>query len=442
MSNKHDLLPTVVIGAGPTGLAAAAHLVSRGVQTLVVEAGPHVGHAMRQWGHIRTFTPWRYIVDSAAEKLLAPTGWAIPAAERPPTGDGIVEYYLEPLAHALGASVVRTDTRVSAVSRVSMDKTHRGGRADRPLLVRVEDPRAGIVDIRARAVIDASGTWGQPNPLGASGLPARGELEAGRFLAGPLPDVSGADRASFAGRRALVVGAGHSAANTLLSLARLAQEVTGTEVVWAIRGAGPERVYGGGDADELKARGQLGKDLRDLVTSGQVRLVSEFSIESLIVGADHLCVVGETSSGPLQIDRISRLVAATGFRPDLSILSELQLDLDPSLEAARGIAPLIDPRFHSCGTVPPHGHRELAHPEPNFYIAGMKSYGRAPTFLIATGNEQVRSIAASIAGDVAAADDVQLELPRTGVCSVSTSGEEVTSMNCCEDCETCQDDCC
>jgi hypothetical protein len=43
----------------------------------------------------------------------------------------------------------------------------------------------------------------------------------------------------------------------------------------------------------------------------------------------------------------------------------------------------------------------------------VKSYGRAPTFLMMTGYEQVRSVAAAIAGDMKAADDVRLVLPET-----------------------------
>src|SRR5699024_4346353 len=116
----------------------------------------------------------------------------------------------------------------------------------------------------------------------------------------------------------------------------------------------------------------------------------------------------------LQADRI---IAATGFRPELSMLSELRLNLEESGEAPRQLGPLSDPEVHSCGTVSAHGEKILAHPEKNFYIVGMKSYGRAPTFLMATGYEQVRSIAAALSGDSQAADRVELELPETGVCS-------------------------
>jgi thioredoxin reductase len=378
---------------------------------------------MRAWGHIRTFTPWQYIVDATAEKLLAPTGWTRPAGDLPPTGAEIVRSYLEPLAAVLGDGVVRTGTRALAVSRDGLDKSRSVGREQRPFLVRVRDAAGAVTDLRAAAVIDASGTWEQRNPLGASGLPAIGEAaaEAAGLLVGPLPDVLGADRARFAGRRTLVVGMGHSAANTLLDLARLAREEPGTEIVWAIRGTDARRLYGGGESDQLRDRGRLGTDLRALVDSGAVEHLTGFAVTRLEVSGDGttVTVTGRTADGERRIPAVHNVAAATGFRPDLAMLAEVRLDLDAGLDAPTQLAPLIDPAFHSCGTVPPHGHRELAHPgEPGFFVAGMKSYGRAPTFLITTGNEQVRSIAAHLAGDDTAADEVQLVLPETGVCSV------------------------
>ena len=126
-------------------------------------------------------------------------------------------------------------------------------------------------------------------------------------------------------------------------------------------------------------------------------------------------IVLESVNGQ-RLDPVDEVVVATGFRPDLSFLSEVRLDLDPVLQAPRTLAPLIDPNVHSCGTVYPHGATELAQPEPGVYLVGMKSYGRAPTFLALTGYEQVRSVAA-LAGDREAADRVELVLPETGVCS-------------------------
>ena len=427
--------PVVVIGAGPVGLAAAAHLLNRGLTPLVLEAGDQVGASMREWGHVRTFTPWRYIVDPTAEKLLSPTGWTQPDDDAPPTGGQIVSTYLEPLASALGRDVVRTGARVLAVSRHGLDKARSLERGQHPFLIRISTS-GGIEEVLASAVIDASGTWTRRNPVGGSGLPALGEdaAESAGFVVGPLPDVLVGERARFAGRTTLVVGLGHSAANTLLSLAQLAREEPGTRVLWAIRAASPSRLYGGGEADQLPARGQLGTDLRSLVAQGDIELVPAFTATELSRDGDSVSVTGRTGAGATTvIENVHTIVAATGFRPDLGILAEVRMDLDPGLEAPRDLAPLIDPAFHSCGTVPPHGHRELSHPEPGFYVAGMKSYGRAPTFLITTGNEQVRSIAAAIAGDLEAADEVQLDLPETGVCSVSLplAPAEAKVTSCC-----------
>jgi thioredoxin reductase len=421
-----DALPVVVIGAGPVGLAAAAHLSDRDLPFLVLEAGPSAGDAVRQWGHIRTFTPWRFIVDPTAERLLARTGWTRPATPVPPTGDELVEHYLQPLA-ALLADRIRYGHRVVAVSRDGIDKGRTLGREHHPFLVRVRDDTGATADLPARAVLDASGTWGQPNPLGASGLPAIGEDQAGDVLVGALPDVLGGDRERLARRTTLVVGAGHSAANTLLALGRLAADEPGTRVIWATRGGDPSRLYGGETADQLAARGRLGSDLRALVASGAVEHVTGFAITELVRDGATVTVVGTTDGVPVRVEGVHHVAAATGFRPDLGMLAELRLDLDPGLEAPRALAPLIDPAFHSCGTVPPHGHRELAHPEQGFYVVGMKSYGRAPTFLLTTGNEQVRSVVAALAGDLAAADDVRLVLPRTGVCSTGVSGDDTAA---------------
>lgn len=296
-----------------------------------------------------------------------------------------------------------------------------------------------VADIRARAVIDASGTWGHSNPLGVAGLPAAGETEAAAWLVGPLPDVLGADRKRFAGKHTIVVGMGHSAANTLLALAQLRDEEPGTEITWAIRGRSPARLYGGGDADGLPARGLLGSTLKAAVASGAIALIREFTVTELTAPADGTGPLTVTGSGrdaePVSL-LVDAVAAATGFRPDLDMLREVRLDLDPAVEAPAQLAPLIDPNFHSCGTVPPHGERLLAHPDENFYIVGMKSYGRAPTFLLATGYEQVRSIAAALAGDKDAAERVELNLPETGVCSTDLGDRETAGTTTSSACGT------
>jgi len=426
-------LPVVVIGAGPVGLAAAAHLLERGLEPLVLEAGSQPGAAVASWGHVRLFSPWRYDVDAAAARLLEPTGWSHPDPDVLPTGAELIAQYLAPLAQTEAiAPRLLTGTRVLAVARDGADKTRSLGRARQGYRVRTMDANGAVGDVLARAVIDASGTYGSSNPLGISGLPAAGEERAQRFITGPLPDVLGADRARFAGRHTLVVGMGHSAANTLLSLVELARDEPTTTITWAIRGGSARRLFGSGSDDELPARGLLGTRLKEAVEAGQVRLLIRVSIEKLLPSEESVRILGTNREGDLDLT-VHAIVNATGFRPDLDMLREVRLDLDPVVEAPTALAPLIDPNQHSCGTVPAHGERVLAHPDDGFYLAGMKSYGRAPTFLLATGYEQVRSIAAALAGDRASADAVELALPETGVCSTDLGGDgdEVSAEGSC-----------
>ncbi|PPB50462.1 flavoprotein [Arthrobacter pityocampae] len=415
-------LPVAVIGAGPIGLSAAANLLEQGLTPIVFERGESVGAAVREWAHIRLFSPWQYNIDPAARRLLEPTGWTEPRPTALPYGRELVEAYLEPLA-AIPAirETLHFMNTVTAVTRLGMDKTRTKDRDTTPFLVRVSSP-GGTTDHVVRAVIDASGTWGQPNPLGQAGLPAPGEEAVSELLTSALPDVVGAERDRFAGRTAMVVGAGHSAANTLINLGQVSRNEPGTRVLWAVRGSGSaQRLYGGGDLDGLPARGALGSRLKSLVEDGVVELITDFTITSLARSGSRLAVTASTPDGVRILD-VDVLVPATGFRPDLGILRELRLELDPAVEAPRALGPLIDPEFHSCGTVPAHGADVLAHPEKDFYLVGMKSYGRAPTFLLATGYEQVRSVTAAIAGDTEAASRLQLDLPETGVCSTDLGG--------------------
>ena len=210
----------------------------------------------------------------------------------------------------------------------------------------------------------------------------------------------------------LVVGSGHSAFNAILDLVALRESEPATQIVWAIRGPAPERKYGGGDDDQLPARGALGDAVRALVEDGSIALASGFQTRAVDAAGDGLIL----RDGERQIVA-DVVIAATGFRPDLTLLGELRLELDDRVEAARALAPLIDPNVHSCGSVPPHGVDELSHPDSGVYMVGMKSYGRAPTFLLRTGYEQVRSVVAALAGDWDAARRVELVLPETGVCS-------------------------
>ncbi|QDQ97170.1 NAD(P)-binding domain-containing protein [Tomitella fengzijianii] len=421
--------PVIVIGAGPQGLAAAAHLLERGLEPLVLESGDTPASAVTEWGHVRLFSPWPELTDPAARRLLEPTGWSTPEKGYP-TGAQWVEGYLAPLAEALGDRV-RYGSRVVGVGRKGRDLSVDAGRAEQPFVVHVRRADGCEERFEARAVIDASGTWRAPSPAGADGLPALGELaavEAG-LLGHRTP--SREEAAALTGKHVVVVGSGHSAATAIGDLATFVRRVPATRVTWALRRGSVGNAFGGGVADELPERGALGQRAKKAVEDGLVDLVTGFRTEEVVVEDGRAVLVAEDGRRLAPADRV---VVATGFRPDLSFLSEVRLDLDVRLQAPAKLAAEVDPNVHSCGSVRATGAADLAHPEPGFYIVGAKSYGRAPTFLAMTGYEQVRSVVAELAGDHEAASRVELELPDTGVCGGSglfDAPEEASSGGCC-----------
>ncbi|UGQ48582.1 NAD(P)-binding domain-containing protein [Massilia endophytica] len=430
--NLSDItLPVAVLGGGPVGLAAAAHLIERGMTPLIFEAADSVAGNLASYEQVRLFSPWQYNVDRAARKLLEAAGWHMPPADDLPTAGELRQRYLEPLAKLPQfAEHLKLGHRVTEVARLGFDKVKTRGREQAPFVIRTHT-RQGEREYFVSAVLDATGTWSHPNPLGANGLPAQGEQQFADRIDYGMPDITGRERQRYAGKRVLVVGAGHSAAGTLLALAQLADEAPGTVIVWAIRGNSPAKTFGGGEADGLPARGQVGLRLQALHRAGRLEIHTNFLIRSITEVDGQLRIVGENVAGDARfIDGIDRIVASTGARPDLAITRELRVRHDPWLESTDALAPLIDPNEHSCGTVRPHGHRELAHPEIGYYAVGAKSYGRAPNFLMATGYEQVRSVVAALAGDLKAADDVQLELPETGVCNTRPP-EADSASGCC-----------
>lgn len=421
-------LPVVVIGAGPQGLAAAAHLVERDVDVVVVERGDGPAAAVSEWGHVRLFSAWPELTDAAARRLLHPTGWTAPISGHP-TGAEWLSAYLVPLAAALGGRV-RYATTVTGVSRQGRDKVVDGGRKGQPFVVHMVD-RDGVQSrLFARSVIDASGTWGSPNPAGADGFPALGESSASNSISYRIPD----DVSVLTGSHIVVVGAGHSATHAVLRLSELRRRSPGTRVTWMLRRGSAANVLGGGAGDELPERAALGSRARKAIDAGLVDVVTGFRVAEFRRDGGTLTVVADDGR---EVSGVAQVFALTGFHPDTEMLRELRIDLDPALDAVAGIAAEIDPNIHSCGSVGATGARELAHPERGFFIVGAKSYGRAPTFLAMTGHEQVRSVVAHLAGDHEAAARDELELPDTGVCGgsggfeASVGGSEANAGSCC-----------
>jgi len=415
-------LPVVVIGAGPQGLAAAAHLVERDENVVVVERGDRPGSAVSEWGHVRLFSPWPELTDAAARRLLEPTGWSAPVSGYP-TGAGWVSEYLTPLAAALGERI-HYATTVTGLARQGRDKVVDAGRRSQPFVVHTVDADGRESRLLARAVIDASGTWDLPNPAGADGFPAVGERAASDLISYRIP----ADVSEFAGSHVVVVGAGHSATHAVLRLSELARRSPGTRVTWLLRRGSAANVCGGGSGDELPERAALGSRARKVIDGGVVDLVTGFRVAEFRRADEGVTIVAEDGR---EVTDVGRVFALTGFRPDTATLRELRIDLDPTLEAVAGIAAEIDPNIHSCGSVAATGARQLAQPESGLFIVGAKSYGRAPTFLALTGYEQVRSVTAHLTGDHESAARNELALPEAGVCGGSGDFDDSTGAGCC-----------
>ena len=423
-------LPVAVIGAGPVGLAAVAHLEVRGIPFILFEAGSSVASNVLSWKHIRVFSPWKYNIDKAARSLLSETGWRSPDDDALPTGEELFEYYFKPL-YELPSLKRNTylNAKVLSVGRKNLDKMKTSGRESLPFAIQVlQDDE--VKQFEAKAVIDATGTWNSPNPIGSGGTYAVGEVDSKDRIFYGIPDILNAHSGRYKNKSVLVVGSGHSSINAILELDKLKDRYPNTEINWVLRKNRIEDVYGGQGNDALEARGALGIKIEELVNSDRVNVYTPFQIQQIQNKQGRLTVIGFQHDQQYALPPVDEIISSTGSRPDFSFVREIRLSIDPSLESVQQIAELIDPNVHSCGTVRPHGENELRQPERDFYIAGSKSYGRAPTFLMATGYEQVRSIVAAIDGDLVAASNVELDLPETGVCSVDL-GRSSAGNACC-----------
>jgi thioredoxin reductase len=417
---QNNNLPVAIIGGGPVGLAAAAHLAKNKQPFVLFEAGKTVGTNILNWGHVKVFSPWRYNIDKAAEELLLQTDWQSPDKESLHTGKEFYDLYFIPLVnHPSIKPFILTDSKVIAVGRKNMDKMKTNGRANQPFVLQIQSGNTQK-QFEAKAIIDASGTWHNGNPIGAGGLFAKGETDNAHKIFYGIPDVLGRFKNRYQNKKVAVVGGGHSAINTILALYQLKVEFPKTEIHWILRKAKISDVYGGKEDDALPARGALGTKVEQLVNDDQISVYTPFQIEEVKNKNNALTLIGTQHGIKKALADIDEIISNTGTRPDFSFLREVRVDFDTTVESVPALADLIDPNQHSCGTVRPHGELELKQKEKDFYIVGMKSYGRAPTFLMATGYEQVRSVVAGLVGDWEAARSVELDLPETGVCSSDT----------------------
>jgi hypothetical protein len=391
-----------IIGAGPIGLEAAAAALDHGLDVHVFERGEVGGHPLA-WGHVRMFTPWRMNLGPRATAHLKASGWEAPDPEAFPTGREFVERYLQPLARLPEfKDRIHTHAQVVHAGRKGALKGDLIGsprRREHPFRLLVRDAGGRESLLHAFALIDASGVYGQPNWAGDGGIPARGELYLAPQLAYRPEDVLGLARERYAGKRTLVIGAGASAATTVTNLAKLATEALATSAVWAMR-QDTATLYAGLADDPLPGRRALYTAARALahgadpsVTAVGGAVVEGFEFNSATHRYRVALLVGEQP----RVEEVDEVIVNTGFGPDNSIYRELQVHECYATRAPMKLAAaLLGAAATDCLTTPAFGADVLAHPEPDFFILGHKSYGTSPNFLLETGSRQVSEVIATL----------------------------------------------
>jgi 2-polyprenyl-6-methoxyphenol hydroxylase-like FAD-dependent oxidoreductase len=408
-----------ILGAGPIGLEAALAAAERGWELTVYEAGRSVGANVRDWGHVRLFTPWEMNVSPRARRALRAAGggdglpagngsragddW--PAGDGLPTGAELADRLLEPLA-ALPALAgrIRLGTRVDAVAREGLLKheaigsAERGGRRFR-LLVSDEDGRESVE--HADAVIDCTGAYATPNALGDGGIPALGERALAHRIDRRLPRFKAAGE-PWAGSTILLTGAGHSAQTAARDLAEFARDAPGTRVIWAIRSAAP--TWGAVADDPLPERARLTRAAGELMrgASSAVEARLGYVTEALAPSDGRVAVT--LRNGLAEEVTVDRVLALNGGVGDYSIYRQLQVHECYATAAPMKLsAALLGAAAGDCLAQESHGPDTLTNPEPGFFILGAKSYGRNSQFLMRIGWAQVDDVTGLLARGLSAA---------------------------------------
>lgn len=385
-----------IIGAGPIGLEAGLAAAERGADFTIFEAAQRPGGYVREWGHVRTFTPWSM---SVSERAGAALGAAAPGGEELPSGAELIERLIEPLAASPAlAGRFELGARVSAVGREGLLKHEEIGteeRASRPFRLLIRDADGGERIERAAAVIDCSGTYGTPNRLGDGGIDAPGERAFGDRIARRLPDFS-REGDAWAGSTVLLTGSGHSAQTAARSLAELAVAAPETRVIWAVRRADPD--WGAVEADPLPERAALNAAAEVLRQGGSpaVEVLTGVVTEALEPRGKRIAV--SLRNGASERVEVDRVLALNGGVGDHSIYRQLQVHECYASSAPMNLsaALLAEGGGGDCLAQVSHGAETLLNPEPGFFILGAKSYGRNSQFLISIGWQQVDDVFASL----------------------------------------------
>jgi hypothetical protein len=380
-----------ILGAGPIGLEAALAAGERGWSFDLYEAGDAPAAHVRHWGHVKLFTPWSMNVSPRARDAL---GERAPDGDRLPTGHELAAGLIDPLA-ALPAIApgLRLGRRVVAVSRQGLLKHEEigtGRRGGHPFRLLVAGPSGETVE-HADAVLDCTGTYGNPNALGDGGIPAPGERALTPSICRHLPRFDDEPEA-WAGRRILLTGAGHSAQTAARQLAAFARDAPGTRVTWAVRAPNPG--WGAVEDDPLPERAGLNATARELAAGASEAVeVRPGRVTETLRGAEGDAVTVSLRNGGLEELEVDRVLALNGGVGDFGIYRQLQVhECYATAGPMKLAAALLGESGGDCLAQAAHGAETLENPEPGFFILGAKSYGRNSQFLLRVGWEQVRDV--------------------------------------------------
>lgn len=399
-----------ILGGGPIGLEAALLARSLGHSVKVFESSPRVAGNMRSWGHVRLFTPWPMNVSRLGSRRIREEGLAAHEwpASKCPTGVELVDHYLDPLSRLPEMEgVLSTGTRVVALGRSGLLKGdaipatgdhRRDGRPFVLLLRSSRDSGPGIEERyeEADVVLDATGIYGQPNPLGRSGMLAPGEESARDHLLYGVPDVASFERERVSGKDVLIIGGGHSAATTVCALA----EAGARSVVWVTRAPTPPITEI--PDDPLPSRIGLAKKANALALdpSSFVDHIGQSEVASITRNGGRTVVQVAQLSSAMHVRsfEVDTVIVQTGFRPDNSLYRELQVHECYASQGPMNLASALL-GASDCMTQSGHGPDSLKNPEPDFFVIGNKSYGRNSSFLLRIGREQVRDVFRLLSGN-------------------------------------------
>ena len=396
-----------ILGGGPIGLEAALAAAERGLSFTVYEAAGAVGGYVREWGHVRAFTPWGMNVSERAERFLGAADMEVPSGPGLPTGRELVDRLLEPLASLpVLASRLRLRSRVLAVAREGLLKHEEIGserRALAPFRILVAEPGGGERIETADVVIDCTGTYGHPNRLGDGGIPAAGERAFEGRIGRAIPDVA-REPAAWAGRTVLLTGAGHSAQTAARDLAALARHAPGTKVIWAVRSTAP--TWGAVADDPLPERAALNAAAAQIAGGASNAIdVRTGAVTEALTGRDGRVVATLRNGGREEVE-VDRILALNGGVGDASLYRQLQVHECYATSGPMKLAAALLGEAGArgdCLTQDAHGPETLVNPEPGFFILGSKSYGRNSQFLLRVGWQQVEDVMGMVAGERAAA---------------------------------------